>query len=110
MSSSLFQTTAFTAATIYIRNLFKSEDHIFNLIDHFQNDPTLFLDVQLILEAVANEKRLEELTGYTKPTTSNYVIVATAIAAAIRHGILDAMRDSGKFPLAPDYIYMCFAG
>ena len=83
MSSSLFQTTAFITATIYIWNLFKDEDCVFNLINHFQNDPTLFLDVQLILEAIANEKWLEELTGYTKPTTSNYVIVAIAIAAAI---------------------------
>jgi len=41
---------------------------------------------------------------------SMYIITITTIAATIHHGILDAIRNSGKFPLIPDSIPTCFTG
>ena len=107
---SSFNSASFTTATIYFCNLLREEEHIIALIDLCQNDPTLTLDLQLILESVANEKRLEEIAGYTKPVFSMYNITITAIAAAIRHGILDAIRNSGKLPLIPVDTPTRFAG
>ena len=107
---SSFNSASFTTATIYFRNLLREEEHIITLIDLCQNDPTLTLDLQLILESVANEKRLEEIAGYTKPVFSMYNITITAIAAAICHGILDAIRNSGKLPLIPVDTPTRFAG
>ena len=91
---STFNSASFTTATIYLHNLFREEEHIITLIDLCQNDPTLVLDLQLILEAVANEKRLEEITRYTKIVFSMYIITITTITAAIHHSILDAVRNS----------------
>jgi len=99
---SAFNSTSFTTATIYLHNLLMEEEHIVTLIDLCQNDLTLILDLQLILEAIANEKRFEEITGYTKPVFSMYNITITTIAATIHHGILDAIRNLGKLPLTPD--------
>jgi len=107
---SSFNSASFTTTTIYLHNLLREEEHIIALINHCQDDPTLILDLQLILESIANKKRLEETAGYTKPVFSMYNITITAIAAAIRHGILDAIRNSGKLPLIPVDTPTCFAG
>ena len=107
---STFNSASFTTATIYLRNLLREEEHIITLIDLCQNDPTLALDLQLILESVANEKRLEEIAGYTKPVFSMYNITITAITAAIHHGILDAIRNLGSLPLIPDATPTRFTG
>jgi len=110
MSSNLFNSASFTTATINFRNLLREEEHIITPIDLCQNDPTLILDLQLILEAIANEKRLEEIARYTKPIFSMYNIMITAIATTICHGILDAIRNSGKLPLIPNTTPTHFAG
>jgi len=104
---STFNSASFTTASIYLQNLFKKEEHIINLC---QNNPTLILNLQLILEAIANKKRLKEIAGYTKPVFSMYNITITAIATAIRHGILDVIRNLGKFPLIPNSIPTHFTG
>ena len=64
MSSSCFQTNAFSAAINYIRGLFMSYQNISNLIDACYPDPTLHLDLILITKAVTNEKNLTEILGY----------------------------------------------
>ena len=107
---STFNSASFTTATIYLCNLLREEEHIITLIDLCQNDPTLALDLQLILESVANEKRLKEIARYTKPIFSMYNITITTIATAIRHGILDAIRNSRSLPLIPDATPTCFTG
>jgi len=107
---STFNSTSFTTTTIYLRNLLGEEEQIITLIDLCQNDPTLILDLQLILEAVANKKRLEEIARYTKPVFSRYNIMITAITTAIHHGILDAIRNLGKLPLIPNTTPTHFAG
>jgi len=101
---STFNSASFITATIYLclRNLLREEEHIITLIDLCQNDPTLALNLQLILESVANKKRLEEIAGYTKPIFSMYNITITAIAAAI--------RNLGNLPLIPNATPTCFAG
>jgi len=106
MSSSHFQTNAFSTTINYVRGLFMSYQNISDLVDACYPDPTLHLDLILITEAVANEKNLTENLGYRRATFSSSLV----IAAAIRHGILNVIRDSGKFPLTPEYIFMTFAG
>jgi hypothetical protein len=111
MYASIFNTESFVAATLFIERLFQNENHVFNLIDHCQNDPTLSLDLQLILEAAATEKQLEDKLGYKDDNVLRlHTIVITAIAAAIQHGILNTIRDSKKLPVVPDYIPSHFAG
>jgi hypothetical protein len=111
MYASTFNTDSFVAATLFIERLLQNEDHVFNLIDHCQNDSTLSLDLQLILEAAATEKQLEDKLGYKDNNVLRlHTIVITAIAAAIRHGILNTIRDSKKLPVVPDYIPSHFAG
>jgi hypothetical protein len=84
---------------------------IFNIIDQCQNDPTLSLDLHLILEAITTEKHLEGKLGYKDDNVlSLHAIVTTAIAATIRHGILNTIQDSNKLPVVPDYISSHFAG
>jgi hypothetical protein len=102
---------SFVAATLFIERLLQNEDHVFNIIDQCQNDPTLSLDLQLILEAATTEKQLEDKLGYKDDNVLRlHTIVVTAIAAAIRHGILNTIRDSKKLPVVPDYIPSHFAG
>jgi hypothetical protein len=111
MYTSIFNTESFVAATLFIEHLLQNEDHVLNIIDQCQNDPTLSLDLQLILEAAATEKQLEDKLGYKDDNIlSLHTIVVTAIAAAIRHGILNTIRDSKKLPVVPDYIPSHFAG
>ncbi|KIK07707.1 hypothetical protein K443DRAFT_2239 [Laccaria amethystina LaAM-08-1] len=105
MYAPIFNTESFVAATLFIERLLQNEDHVFNIIDQCQNDPTLSLDLQLILEATATEKHLEDKLGYKdRNVLSLHTIVTTAIAAAIRHGILNTIRDSKKLPVVPNYI------
>ncbi|KIJ91234.1 hypothetical protein K443DRAFT_14558 [Laccaria amethystina LaAM-08-1] len=111
MYASIFNTESFVATTLFIERLLQNEDHVFNLIDHCQNDSTLSLDLQLILEAATTEKHLEDKLGYKDSNVlSLHTIVTTAIAAAIQHGILNTIRDSQKLPVVPDYIPSHFAG
>jgi hypothetical protein len=111
MYASIFNTESFVAATLFIERLLQNEDHVFNIIDQCQNDPTLSLDLQLILEAAATEKQLEGKLGYKDDNVLRlHTITVTAIAAAIRHGILNTIRDSKKLPVVPDYIPSDFAG
>ncbi|KIJ91212.1 hypothetical protein K443DRAFT_14593 [Laccaria amethystina LaAM-08-1] len=111
MYASIFNTESFVAATLFIERLLQNEDHVFNIIDQCQNDPTLSLDLQLILEAAATEKQLEDKLGYKDNNVLRlHTIVITAIAAAIQHGILNTIRDSKKLPVVPDYIPSHFAG
>jgi hypothetical protein len=111
MYASIFNTESFVAATLFIERLLQNEEHVFNIIDQCQNDPTLSLDLHLILEAAATEKQLEDKLGYKDSNVLRlHTIVITAIAAAIRHGILNTIRDSKKLPVVPDYIPSHFAG
>jgi len=56
------------------------------------------------------EKLLEDSLGCNNDATLNlHTIITTSIAAAIRHGILDVIRDSDKF-FVPDFIHTRFAG
>ena len=64
MSSSHFQTDAFSAAINYVQGLFMSYQNISNLIDACYPDLTLSLDLILITKAVANEKNLTKNLGY----------------------------------------------
>jgi len=90
----------------------KRKTIVFNLIDLCHNDPTLSLDLHIILEAIEMEKLLEDSLGCNNDATLNlnlHTIVTTSIAAAICHGILDVIRDSEKF-FVPNFICTCFAG
>jgi len=110
MSSTLFNSASFQYALTFIKHLLQKEDNIFNLIDLCHNDPTLSLDLHIILEAIETEKLLEDDLGCNNNATLNlHTIVTTSIAAAIHHGILDVIRDSKKF-FVPDFIHTCFAG
>jgi len=110
MSSTLFNSTSFQYALTFIECLLQKEDNVFNLIDLCHDDPTLSLDLHVILEAIEMEKLLEDSLGCGNDATLNlHTIITTSIAAAIRHGILDVIRDSDKF-FIPDFIRTRFAG
>ncbi|KIJ93716.1 hypothetical protein K443DRAFT_12673 [Laccaria amethystina LaAM-08-1] len=105
MYASTFNTESFVTATFFIERLIQNEDHVFNIIDQCQNDSTLSLDLQLILETAITEKQLEDKLGYKDDNVLHlHTILVTAIAAAIQHGILNTIRDSKKLPVVPDYI------
>jgi len=110
MSSTLFNSASFQYALTFIERLLQKEDNVFNLIDLCHDDPTLDLNLHVILEAIETEKLLEDSLGCGNDATLNlHTIVTTSIAAAICHGILDVIRDSDKF-FVPDFICTCFAG
>ena len=110
MSSTLFNSASFQYALTFIERLLQKEENVFNLIDLCHDDPTLSLDLHIILEAIETEKLLEDSLGCGDDATLNlHTIITTSIAAAIRHGILDIIRDSEKF-LVPDFIRTRFAG
>ncbi|EDR13215.1 uncharacterized protein LACBIDRAFT_322715 [Laccaria bicolor S238N-H82] len=111
MYTSLFNSESFLAATLFIECLVQKEEHICTLIKTCHDDPTLSLDLHLILEAIATEKHLKGKLGYKDESVlSLHHMVTTAIAAAIRHGILNTIRDCDKLPAVPDYIPSHFAG
>ena len=111
MYTSNFNTESFLATSLFIEHLIQNEDKVFNLIDTCKNDPTLTLDLHLILEAVTTEKQLEDKLGYKdRNVVSLHIILTTAIAAAIRHGIINTIRDSPELPVVPDYIPSHFPG
>ena len=106
MSSSLFNSTSFQYTLTFIEHLLQKEDNVFNLIDLCRGDPTLSLNLHIILEAIKMEKLLEDSLGCGDDATLNlHTIVTTSIAAAIHHGILDVIRDSERF-----FIHTRFAG
>ena len=106
-----FNTDSFLAASLFIERLIQHEDNVFNLINICKNDPTLTLDLHLILEAANTEKKLEDKLGYKdRNVLSLHIILTTAIAAAIRHGIIHTIRDSPELPVVPDYIPSHFVG
>jgi len=110
MSSSLFNSASFRYTLTFIKCLLQKEDNVFDLIDLCHDDPTLSLDLHIILEAIETEKLLEDSLGCNNDATLNlHTIVTTSIAAAIRHGILDVIRDSDKF-FVPDFIHTRFTG
>jgi len=110
MSSSLFNSASFQYTLTFIERLLQKKDNVFNLIDLCRGDPTLSLDLHIILEAIEMEKLLEDSLGCGNDATLNlHTIITTSIAAAIHHGILDVIRDSEKF-FIPDFIHTCFAG
>ena len=110
MSSSLFNSASFQYTLTFIERLLQKEDNVFNLIDLCHGNPTLSLDLHIILEAIEMEKLLEDSLGCGNDATLNlHTIVTTSITAAIRHGILDVIRDSEKF-FVPDFIHTCFTG
>ena len=110
MSSSLFNSASFQYALTFIERLLQKEDNVFDLISLCHGDPTLSLDLHIILEAIEMEKLLEDSLGCNNDATLNlHTIVTTSIAAAIHHGILDVIRDSDKF-LVPDFIRTRFTG
>jgi len=110
MSSSLFNSASFQYTLTFIERLLQKEDNVFSLISLCRGDPTLSLDLHIILEAIEMEKLLEDSLGCGNDATLNlHTIVTTSIAAAIRHGILDVIRDSEKF-FVPDFIHTRFAG
>ncbi|EDR02941.1 uncharacterized protein LACBIDRAFT_331957 [Laccaria bicolor S238N-H82] len=85
MYTSLFNSESFLAATLFIERLVQKEEHVCTLIKTCQDNPTLSLDLHLILEAVATEKHLEGKLGYKDENVlSLHHMVTTAIAAAIR--------------------------
>jgi len=110
MSSTLFNSASFRYTLTFIERLLQKEDNVFDLIDLCHDDPTLSLDLHIILEAIETEKLLEDSLGCNNDATLNlHTIITTSIAAVIRHGILDVIRDSDKF-FVPDFIHTRFAG
>ena len=106
-----FNTDSFLAASLFIERLIQHEDNVFNLIDACKNDPTLTLNLHLIIEAADTEKKLEDKLGYKdRNVLSLHIILTTAIAAAIRHGIIHTIRDSPELPIVPEYIPSHFVG
>jgi len=92
MSSTLFNSTSFQYALTFIEHLLQKEDNVFNLTDLCHDDPTLSLDLHIILEAIETEKLLEDSLGCGDDATLNlHTIITTSIAAAIRYGILDVI-------------------
>ena len=75
------------------------------MVSECKNDPTLTLDLQIILEAKQLELQLTTKEKYWDPNTSSAnTILKTVIAAAIQHGILNIIKDSRKLPLIPSNI------
>jgi len=110
MSSTLFNSTSFQYALTFIERLLQKEDNVFNVIDLCHDDPTLSLNLHIILEAIKTEKLLDDSLGCGNDATLNlHTIVTTSIATAICHGILDVIRDSEK-SFVPDFICTHFAG
>lgn len=110
MSSTLFNSVSFKFTLYFVERLLKKEEDIFTLIDLCHDDPTLSLNLHIILEAIEMEKQLEHSLGHDNEATLNlHTIITTSITAAIRHGILDVIRDSNKF-VVPDYARTRFAG
>ena len=106
-----FNTDYFLATTLFIKRLVQNNNNVFNLINTCKNDPTLTLDLHLILEAINTEKQLEDkLRCKDRNVLSLHIILTTAIAAAIQHGIINTIRDSPKLPVIPDYIPSHFPG
>jgi len=110
MSSTLFNSASFWYTLTFIKCLLQKEGDIFNLINLCHSDPTLSLDLHIILEAIKTEKLLKDSLGCNNDATLNlHTIITTSIATAIQHGILDVIRDSEKF-FIPDFIHTHFAG
>jgi len=63
MSSTLFNSASFQYTLTFIERLLQKEDNVFNLIDLCHNDPTLSLNLHIILEAIEMEKLLEDSLG-----------------------------------------------
>ena len=105
MSSSLFDSASFSTALPFVEKIFNEEKYICTLVSECKNDPTLTLDLQIILEAKQLELQLTTKEKYWDPNMSSAnTILKTAIAAAIRHGILHIIKGSGKLPLIPTNI------
>ena len=112
MSSTLFNSASFSTALLFVEKIFNEEKYIHALVSECKSDPTLTLDLQIILEAKQLELQLTTKEKYWDPNTSSAnTILKTAITAAIRHGILNIIKESGKLPLIPtDIIIHQFAG
>ena len=105
MSSTLFDSASFSITLLFVEKIFNEEKYIHTLVSECKNDPTLTLNLQIILEAKQLELQLMTKEKYWDPNTSSAnIILKTAIAAAIRHGILNIIKDSGKLPLIPTNI------
>ena len=105
MSSTLFDSASFSTALLFIEKLFNEEKYIHTLVSECKNDPTLTLNLQIILEAKQLELQLTTKEKYWDLNTSSAnTILKTAIAATIRHGILKVIEDSRKLPLIPSNI------
>ena len=105
MSSTLFDSASFSTALLFIEKIFNEEKYIHALVSECKNDPTLTLDLQIILEAKQLELQLTTKEKYWDPNTSSAnTILKTVIAAAIQHGILNIIKDSRKLPLIPSNI------
>jgi len=102
MSSTLFNSASFRYTLTFIERLLQKEDNVFDLIDLCHDDPTLSLNLHIILEAIEMEKLLEDSLGCNNDATLNlHTIITTSIA--------DVIRDSDKF-FVPDFIHTRFAG
>ena len=112
MSSTLFDSASFTTALLFIEKIFNEAKYNHALVSECTNDPTLTLNLQIILEAKQLELQLMAKEKYWDLNTSSAnTILKTAIAAAIRHGILNVIKESGKLPLIPtDITIHRFAG
>ena len=105
MSSTLFDSASFSTALLFIEKIFNEEKYMHTLVSECKNDPTLTLDLQIILEAKQLELQLTTREKYWVPNTSSAnTILKTAIAAAIQHGILNIIKESRKLPLIPTSI------
>jgi len=84
MSSTLFNSTPFQYALTFIEHLLQKEKNVFNLIDLCHDDPSLDLDLHIILEAIETGKLLEDSLGCNNNATLNlHTIVTTSITTAI---------------------------
>jgi len=80
MSSMLFNSTSFQYTLTFIKRLLQKEENIFNLIDLCHNDPTLNLNLHVILEAIKTEKLLEDSLVCNNDTTLNpHSIITTSV-------------------------------
>ena len=105
MSLSLFDSASFSTTLLFVEKIFNKEKYIRALVSECKNDPTLTLNLQIILEAKQLELQLTTKEKYWDPNMSSAnTILKTAIAAAIRHGILNVIKESGKLPLIPTNI------
>ena len=102
MSSTLFNYASFSIALLFVEKIFNEEKYICTLVSECKNDPTLTLNLQIILEAKQLELQLTTKEKYWDPNTSStHTILKTAIAAAIQHGILNIIKKSRRLPLIP---------